>query len=171
MRRPSLSALSTTSLTALAPVTAIAQTGDSGPDYLIIFGGMGLAVLIVALICWTVARAQQTRYETIRSLIEKGQEIPPQLLPGTPAPKPVQKSRAEAAEDSAWGVLLWGILFSFLGVGIGLAAYLSSGDIRKAAWGLILLFVGLGLLTFLALAVYVNLQAAKDGDAAKASDR
>jgi hypothetical protein len=38
----------------------------------------------------------------------------------------------------------WGNTFTCLGLGISLASYLSSGDWRAGAWGLIFVFLGIG---------------------------
>jgi hypothetical protein len=142
----------TAAVPALTPALAFAQAqaqpqGDGGePNYLVVFGGMALGVIVVALVLATVARVQKARYETIRAMVEKGQEIPEQLLGHRHHHFP-REPQAQTPEYLMGHALGWGVLLSFLGLGVGLANFLSSGEIRSAAWGLIFLFLGLGMLT------------------------
>lgn len=125
----------------LVPGLALAQESGGEVDYVIVFGGMIAGLIALAIIFNFVLRGRRARFETIRLLIEKGQEIPPQLLgPGVPAPRQ-EKWSLEELRGHAVG---WGNVFTFLGVGIGLANYLSAGDWRSAAWGLIFVFLGIG---------------------------
>jgi hypothetical protein len=98
--------------------------------------GFGVLVVVFAL----VARATKARYDTIRQLIEKGQELPPELLAPHRPPMPKNLTLAEL-RGYAIG---WGVTWTCLGLGISLASYVSSGEWRSAAWGLVFLFLGIG---------------------------
>ena len=154
-------ALSAAGLT-LVPILAFAQAEtQAGADYLIVFSGMVLGLVTVALVLATIARVKKARYETIQAMVEKGREIPEQLLgPRHPQFPPREKLTLEEHRGYSLG---WGVLLSFLGLGVGLAGFLSSGEIRSAAWGLIFLFLGLGWLTNSALIARHIRRQAKDG--------
>jgi hypothetical protein len=98
--------------------------------------GFGVLAVVFAL----VARATKARYETMKLLIEKGQELPPELV----APhRPPMPRNMELWEYRGYAIG-WGNTFTCLGLGISLASYLSSGDWRAAAWGLVFVFLGIG---------------------------
>ena len=132
----------------LLPVLALAQEADGEPNYITVLAGMllGLAFLVMVLVMvfTLIARSSRARYETIKLLIEKGQEVPPELLaPHRPAAHRFDRERWSPAELMGHAVG-WGVILSCLGVGIGLANYIDSGELRSAAWGLIPLFLGIG---------------------------
>jgi hypothetical protein len=124
----------------LLPALSLAQEAAREPP--IVFAGaavlLGLAVLAVIFVL--ISRANKARYETMRLLIEKGQELPPELVAPHKPPVPTNMT-LEAYRGYAIG---WGNTFTFLGLGISLASYLSSGNWRAAAWGLIFVFLGIG---------------------------
>jgi hypothetical protein len=124
------------------PALALAQD-EIGADYLVIFGGFIAGLIALVIIFNFLIQVRRARFETIRMLIEKGEEVPPQLYgPGaTHAGRPANAWTPEEYRGHAIG---WGNLFTFLGLGIGLANYLSSGDWRAAAWGLVFVFLGIG---------------------------
>jgi hypothetical protein len=85
---------------------------------------IGLA-LIVAVSMWLRG---WRRHRLLTTFIERGQEIPPALLPRPP-------SRQDEQRRGTW--------LTCLGVGVGLVLYIVSGDPKLAAWCLIPLFLGL----------------------------
>jgi hypothetical protein len=99
---------------------------------------LGLAVLVVVFVL--VGRNNKARHETIKLMIEKGQEVPPEFF----APHRPTVSRSLTLEEFRGYAIGWGVTWTCLGLGIGLASYLSSGNWRSAAWGLIFVFLGLG---------------------------
>jgi hypothetical protein len=101
---------------------------------------LGLAVLVVVFVL--IVRSNKARHETIRLMIEKGQEIPPEFF--APHRPPVPTKEPLALDYYRGMAIGWGVTWTCLGLGIGLANYLSSGNIRAAAWGLIFVFLGIG---------------------------
>lgn len=92
----------------------------------------GFTAIIVATVLYTRHRDRALRHETIRVALEKGQQVPPELLTDP------QGSRARRS-DLSYGVLL---LFT----GVGLSAFLWSIQNRNWAAGLICIALGLGYL-------------------------
>ncbi|HEY7672664.1 MAG TPA: DUF6249 domain-containing protein [Gammaproteobacteria bacterium] len=109
-------------------------------NYDVVLPAMLLGFGVLAVVFALVARATKARYETIKLLIEKGQELPPELL--APHRPPVPRSLT-LAELQGYAVG-WGVTWTCLGLGISVASYASSGELRSAAWGLVFLFLGIG---------------------------
>jgi hypothetical protein len=112
----------------------------NGLNYDVVLPAMLLGFGVLAVVFALVARATKARHETIRLLIEKGQELPPELLAPHRPPAP----RSLTLEEFRGYAIGWGVTWTCLGLGIGLASYLSSGNWRSAAWGLIFVFLGIG---------------------------
>lgn len=90
--------------------------------------GVGGVVLLIAVIGMALLFANQRekrRQELIARFLDKGQEIPPVLLPGPSQQREMRR----------------GVWLASLGIGLGLVLYIASGDWRVAAWCLILLFL------------------------------
>ena len=109
-------------------------------NYAVVLPAVLLGFGVLAVVFALVARATKARYETMRLLIEKGQELPPELL--APHRPPVPKNMT--IEDYRGYAIGWGNTFTCLGLGISLASYLSAGNWRAAAWGLVFVFLGIG---------------------------
>jgi len=122
------------------PTLGLAQDSHNAPNYLIVFGAMALAVIVVFLIVSAVARTSKARFEMIRMLIEKNQEIPPQLM----SPHQPQMPRPLTAAEYRGFAVGWGVTWTALAVGLGLTMYIIFGELRFAAWGLIPLCLGIG---------------------------
>ena len=125
----------------LALAQEVAPLPQRGLDFYVVFPAMllGLAVLVVVFLL--VGRANRARYETVKLLIEKGQGVPPEFF----APhRPVAQSRALTPEELMGYAVGWGVTWTCLGLGISAASYVSTGQVRSAAWGLIFVFLGIG---------------------------
>jgi Domain of unknown function (DUF6249) len=92
----------------------------------------GFTAIIVATVLITRHRDRALRHETIRVALEKGQQVPPELLTDP------QGSRTRRS-DLSYGVLL---VFT----GVGLSAFLWSIQNRNWAAGLICIALGVGYL-------------------------
>src|SRR5262245_22989766 len=107
------------------PTLGLAQDAHNAPNYLIVFGAMAAAVIIAFLVTSGYVRAHKARFETIRMMIEKNQEIPPQLMsrhqPQLPRP-------LTAAEYRGFAVG-WGVTWTALAVGLGLTMYIIFGEL------------------------------------------
>lgn len=108
----------------LRVIAAGAQTNSAHAEgALVAVAGFAFTLLIV-LVLMAFRRAQEhERYETIRRLVEKGAEIPKELLGVV----------AKEGSDLRRGVV-------FISLGIGLGVFVMSGS----GWGLGALFVCLG---------------------------
>jgi multisubunit Na+/H+ antiporter MnhB subunit len=90
--------------------------------------GMALFIIAIALIAVVFGTLREKRkHDLIARFIDKGQEIPPSLLP--PPPSTQRELRR-------------GIWLTALGLGVGLVLYITTGNLRVAAWCLIPLFLG-----------------------------
>jgi hypothetical protein len=109
----------------LRVIAAGAQTNSAHAEGgLVAVAGFAFTLLIV-LALMAFRRAQEhERYETMRRLIEKGAEIPKELLGVV----------AKEGSDLRRGVV-------FIALGVGLTVFIMSGS----AWGLGALFVCIGL--------------------------
>ena len=58
--------------------------------------------------------------------------------------RPVAQSRALTPEELMGYAVGWGVTWTCLGLGISAASYVSTGQVRSAAWGLIFVFLGIG---------------------------
>jgi hypothetical protein len=105
-----------------------------------------IAISVIALFFGTLR--EKRRQDLIARFVDKGQEIPRSLLPQLP-------SRQRELRRGIW--------LTSLGLGVGLVLYIASGNLRVAAWCLILLF--LGAASFLnAVLFYPNRMRKGDGD-------
>ena len=101
---------------------------------------------IIALIFFARARREKRRHELIGQYLEKGREVPRELLSG--------KITGAVLSPGQWAALIrWrdlrrGTWLLCLGLGIGLAVYLWSGNMKYTVWCLIILF--------LSAAFYIN---------------
>jgi type VI protein secretion system component VasF len=77
------------------------------------------------------AKRERHKHSLYVQFLEKGQEIPPELMPRSSTRK---SSREREVTRGVWLVSL--------GLGIGLVLYIATSDWRMAAWSLILLFLG-----------------------------
>lgn len=91
----------------------------------VMVAGVVLVIAVIAMALRFASQREQHRQELIARFLDKGQEIPPALLPGP--------SRQRELRRGVW--------LAGLGIGIGLVLYIASGDWRVAAWCLILLFL------------------------------
>ena len=109
---------------------------DTYPGKLVPFAGMAVAVLIVWIVMAMVQNTDRHRHETIRQYLEKGVEVPWELLvdDGNPQTwKPVSDLRK---------ALVW----LAIGLGIGLTGWVFSGNPKAMALGLVFDFIGVGYL-------------------------
>jgi hypothetical protein len=83
-------------------------------------------VAMTALALLFASRRERGRLELIARFLDKGQAIPAALLP---QPRSAQRD------------VRFGIWFASLGLALGLVLYIATGDLRVAAWCLILLFL------------------------------
>jgi hypothetical protein len=97
---------------------------------------------IITLVFIARARKEQRRRELIGQYLEKGQVVPSELLAGTVV--------GGALSTEQWNALIrlrslrWGTWLLCLGLGIGLAIYFWSGNLKYTLWCLILLFLSIG---------------------------
>lgn len=113
-----------------------------GVDYAVVFPAMLLGLALLVVVFLLIGRANRARYETVKLMIEKGQEIPPEFFaPHRPHALPKEGLTLDYYRGMAIG---WGVTWTCLGLGISAASYVSSGQLRSAAWGLIFVFLGLG---------------------------
>jgi hypothetical protein len=109
---------------------------DTYPGKLVPFAGMAVAVLIVWIVMAMVQNTDRHRHETIRQYLEKGVEVPWELLVDGGDPqtwKPVSDLRK---------ALTW----LAIGLGIGLTGWVFSGSPKAMALGLVFDFIGIGYL-------------------------
>jgi hypothetical protein len=142
LKRPLLiaAALAVPLLAAAQDSTADPSTGawgagwDQGSNAGHLFAIRGIPLLFVVLIT-IVALAflnqrERRRQELLARFIDRGQEIPAALLPQPRYSRNLSLRR--------------GIGLTCLGLGLGLAIYLNTGDLRSAAWCLVPLSLGIG---------------------------
>jgi hypothetical protein len=90
--------------------------------------GTALFIIAIALIAAVFGALRERRkHDLIVRFLDKGQEIPPSLLPRPPS---MQREVRR------------GIWLSSLGLGVGLALYVTTGSWRVSAWCLIPLLLG-----------------------------
>ncbi len=122
-----------TSVTAEAQVENRTFT-DTYPGKLVPFVGMAVAVLIVWIVMAMVQNTDRYRHETIRQYLEKGVEVPHELLVDSGNPQ-TWKPTSDLRKAMIWLAI---------GIGIGLTGYIFSGSPRALALGLIFDCIGLG---------------------------
>lgn len=109
---------------------------DTYPGKLVPFVGMAVAVLIVWIVMGMVRATDRHRHETIRQYLEKGVEVPWELLVDDGNPQ-TWKPVSDLRKATVWLAL---------GLGLGLTAWIFSGNPKSLALGLIFDFIGLGYL-------------------------
>jgi hypothetical protein len=116
-------------LTLLPAVGFAAETGGSANPWPTHFvTGPLLIVLAIGMVLLFISWREKRKLDLIARFVDKGQEIPPALLPQPPSP--LREIRR-------------GIWFTSLGIGWFLVLYLATDDARtSAAWSVILLFLG-----------------------------
>ncbi len=109
---------------------------DTYPGKLVPFVGMAVAVLIVWIVMAMVQNTDRYRHETIRQYLEKGVEVPHELLVDSGNPQ-TWKPTSDLRKAMIWLAV---------GIGVGLTGYIFSGSPRALALGLIFDCIGLGYL-------------------------
>jgi uncharacterized membrane protein YfcA len=120
------------------PTSALAVE-DIPPRVLFMaFGGLLFSLAVVAIVHFFAVRAQRQRLELIERYIEKGQEVPSELLAKAVTMSPEKRaiSRQRDMRRGCW-LLFWGLGFALLG-------YLSTGQLKSTILGLIFLFLSAG---------------------------
>lgn len=97
---------------------------------------------IIALVFFARARKERRRHELIGQYLEKGQEVPRELLAGKMTGAVLSPEQWSAF--IRWRDLRWGTWLLCFGLGVGLAIYLWSGTLRYTVWCLIILFLSAG---------------------------
>ena len=126
----------------LAPGLALAQqpSPNDMTDMTLAIAGMIIGIVFVLGVLATVFyfRFKQDRYrlDTVAKFIEKGQPVPRELLSALPPMPTVAEQRRRDLRRGVW-MLAWA-------VGVALAAYFLSDQIRTAAWSLIFLSLSAG---------------------------
>jgi len=124
---------------ALSMPTSTLAAEDIPPRALFMgFGGLLFALAVVAIVHYFAVRAQRQRLELIERYIEKGQEVPHELLAKAVTMSPEKRaiSRQRDMRRGCW-LLCWGLGFALLG-------YLTTGQLRSTILGLIFLFLSVG---------------------------
>jgi hypothetical protein len=120
---------------AMIPALALAQAeppplhGPMAAQHPIIGMAGGTALFVVAIVTLSLLFGflrEKRRHDLIARFVDKGQEIPPSLLPQGP-------SRHRELRRGTW--------LTFLGLGLGIALY-TVGGLWMAVWSVILLFLG-----------------------------
>lgn len=101
---------------------------------------------VITLIFFARARRERRRHELIGQYLEKGQEVPRELLSGRTTGAVL--SPEQWAAFIRWRDLRRGTWFLCLGLGIGLVIYLWFGNLKYTVWCLIILFMS--------VAFYIN---------------
>ena len=109
---------------------------DTYPGKLVPFAGMGVAVIIVWIVMAMVQNTDRYRHETIRSYLDKGVEVPHQLLVDGGDPQ-TWKPTSDLRKAMVWLAV---------GLGLGMTGYIFSGSPKALALGLIFDFIGIGYL-------------------------
>ena len=109
---------------------------DTYPGKLVPFVGMAVAVIIVWVVMAMVQNTDRYRHETIRSYLEKGVEVPYELLVDGGNPQ-TWKPSSDLRKAMVWLAV---------GLGIGMTGYIFSGNLKALALGLIFDFIGIGYL-------------------------
>ena len=108
------------------PTSALAAE-DIPPRALFMgFGGLLFALAVVAIVHYFAVRAQRQQLELIERYIEKGQEVPHELLAKAVTMTPEKRaiSRQRDMRRSIW-LLCWGL-------GIALLGYITTGQLRAS---------------------------------------
>jgi hypothetical protein len=100
-------------------------------DIVIPLSFFGMILAIIGLISWARARRNRMVHETVRLLVEKGQQLPPDIFR--------ERRRATPASDLRKGI-------AWTAIGVGLTGYFLVGSGGNWGIGLIPLCIGLGYL-------------------------
>jgi hypothetical protein len=129
------------------PQLAGAQ-GSGGSEKVAIISVFGFGSLmvvgIVAVSLLAPYFSQRRQARLIEVFVEKGREIPPELLAKPAAPQAVVLTPDQLRARS----MRRGVVLFALAIGVAVVAYAGTGDVRAVAWGVLLLC--------LALASFVN---------------
>lgn len=109
---------------------------DTYPGKLVPFVGMAVAVLIVWIVMAMVQNTDRYRHETIRQYLDKGVEVPHELLVDSGNPQ-TWKPTSDLRKAMIWLAI---------GIGIGLTGYIFSGSPKALALGLLFDCIGIGYL-------------------------
>ena len=121
----------------LLSISPLALAQDSlirrvfGPDDFQFVLVLTFVFIVVFVPLYFAAKRERHRHALYVQFLEKGQEIPPELLPRS-------ATRASARERE----MIRGIWLISLGLGLGIVLYIATTNWRIAAWSLILLFLG-----------------------------
>lgn len=102
-----------------------------GPDGLTFVVFIAFLLIVIGLPLQFASRRERRRHALYSMFIDKGQEIPRELLPPLPTR---ESSRQRELNRGVWLVSL--------GLGLGVALYIFTDEWRIAAWALIFLFLG-----------------------------
>jgi hypothetical protein len=96
-----------------------------------VVGFFATTALMIIAVAWAVYRVYRQRSETLRLMVEKGVQIPPELI--APKPKPGQDLRR-------------GLTLSLFGLGLGIFLLATAKEQGLWTLGLVPMFVGVGYL-------------------------
>jgi hypothetical protein len=100
------------------------------------FAGIAMSIGVVWIVFFFIYKTNRSRHETIQAMVDKGMEIPPELLL-------VHRRRRSAEPVSD---LRKGLIWLALGLGIGIMIFGISGNSRHLYFGLLPCFIGGGYL-------------------------
>jgi hypothetical protein len=101
----------------------VAPSPEHTPVHFYVLPALIVLTIIAALLF--AAMHEKRKQELIARFIDKGQEIPPTLLPAPTAQRDTRR----------------GIWLTSFALGLGLVLYLATGELRAAVWGLLPLFL------------------------------
>jgi len=139
-RNPLLPRISAGALALLTPVLAMAQTDAvaRAPAHWVVLAavipGVLFVLAIIAVSFHFAHRQERERLLAIERLVEKGLPVPRELS-GRHALPPSARRRTD---------LHHAVTLLCLGLGVGLALWLVTGNWRLAAWALVFLFLSAG---------------------------
>jgi hypothetical protein len=131
-------------ISACIPALALAQTQRGSIEANeMIAGSIFILILIAILAIFKIAKDRK-RNELVKLLLEKGEKIPPELLAGSSFQASMNLKHTMAEQRRMMRSV--GTLILCFGLGVSLVLYITSEEIRSAAWGLILIFTGIAFL-------------------------
>lgn len=119
-------------LSLAAPLAQAQAPGNQLPPEAFFWGtaslisGPVMVIVVIAIVLFFNSRREQRRYDLFARFVDKGQDIPRELLP-----QPPSRQRE----------MIRGVWLLCIGLGIGLVLYIATSDWTVAAWSLILLFL------------------------------
>ncbi len=111
---------------------------------IILFGLLGTAALL-GVILLHVRRRHQMRYETIRLILDKGQEIPSELLIDPDSPQTWRK-KVLTKEERRSSDFRRATFLSMFAIALAIVLYLHGEQPSEAVFALLFLFPALGYL-------------------------